>query len=177
MVIHDLSEVECQQALTHASYGRLGCARDDQPYVVPIYFAYDGKHLYGFTTLGQKVEWMRSNPLVCLEVDERTSHDHWTSVIVFGRYEELPDTREHKATRALAHEVLQKRAMWWEPAYIATKHRDHPHSLTPIFYRIHIRTITGQRATSHARETSVSGAEPQTKTWLGRILRHTRAKG
>ena len=35
----------------------------DQPYIVPIYFSYDGKHLYGVTTLGQKIEWMRSNPL------------------------------------------------------------------------------------------------------------------
>jgi nitroimidazol reductase NimA-like FMN-containing flavoprotein (pyridoxamine 5'-phosphate oxidase superfamily) len=38
--------------------------------------------------------------------------------------------------------------MWWEPAYISQAHRDQPHSLTPIFYRIHIEKMTGHRATS-----------------------------
>ena len=37
---------------------------------------------------------MRANPLVCVEWDEVTSFDHWISVIVYGRYEELPDASE-----------------------------------------------------------------------------------
>ena len=54
----------------------------NRPYIVPIYFAYEPDHVYGFTTLRQKVEWMRSNPLVCVEVDEVLSHFRWSSVIV-----------------------------------------------------------------------------------------------
>ena len=38
--------------------------------VVPVNFAFDSKYIYGFTTLGQRVESMRLNPLVCFEVDE-----------------------------------------------------------------------------------------------------------
>ena len=30
--------------------------------------------LYGFTTPGQKVEWMRANPLVCVEVKQGAAH-------------------------------------------------------------------------------------------------------
>jgi nitroimidazol reductase NimA-like FMN-containing flavoprotein (pyridoxamine 5'-phosphate oxidase superfamily) len=148
MFIHELTYEECRHFLQQVSVGRLSCARDNQPYVVPIYFAFDDTYVYGFTTLGQKIEWMRSNPLVCLEVDEMISDQQWTSIIVFGKYEELSDTPEYTSARNRAYAFLQKRAMWWEPAYISQEHRDQPHSLTPIFYRIRIEKMTGHRATS-----------------------------
>lgn len=180
MLIHEMTEDECRAALERVSFGRLACARDNQPYVVPINFSYDGKHLYGFSapaeiygfsTLGQKIEWMRTNPLVCLETDERTSHHEWMSVVVSGRYEELPDTPEFGPARAQAWEVLQKRAMWWEPAYVATQHRE---QFTPIFYRIHIRQMTGRRATLDPVEAAASAAKAPTaeEGWLGSILHH-----
>lgn len=148
MFIHEMTGEECRSVLRASNVGRLACAHDGQPYSVPINFAFDGTYLYGFTTLGQKIEWMRSNPLVCLEVDKVTSDNEWTSIIVFGRYEELPDKPKYKNARARAHAFLQKRAMWWEPAYISQQHRDQPHSLVPIFYRIHVQSMTGHQATS-----------------------------
>ena len=154
MFIHEMTTEECTEALERANFGRLACARDNQPYVVPINFAFDGRYLYGFTTLGQKVEWMRSNPLVCFEVDEVKNHNHWMSVIVFGRYEELPDTPENELARRQAYAFLQKRVMWWEPAYISQEHRDQPHSLTPIFFRISVDSITGHRANPDDAETT-----------------------
>ena len=54
MLIHEMTEDECRAALERVSFGRLACARDNQPYVLPIYFSYDGEHLYGFSTLGTK---------------------------------------------------------------------------------------------------------------------------
>lgn len=171
MLIHEMTEDECRTVLERVGFGRLACARDNQPYVLPIYFSYDGKRLYGFSTLGQKIEWMRSNPLVCLEIGEQTSHHQWMSVVVSGRYEELPDTPEFKYERARAWEVLQKRAMWWEPAYVATEHRE---QLTPIFYRIYIRQMTGRRATRDPVEAAAAvGKAPTTEeSWLGSILHH-----
>ncbi len=152
MFIHEMNEFQCQEVLEQTGVGRLACSKDDQPYVVPIYFSFDGRHIYGFSTLGRKVEWMRTNPKVCLEIDEEKSHEQWTSVLVYGRYEELPDEPEFEAARLAALEVLQKRAMWWEPAYISTEHYDVSHSLTPIFYRIHIEHTTGRRATKDRDE-------------------------
>ena len=177
MFIHEMTEAECRKALEQANFGRLACARDNQPYVVPIYFAYDGKHLYGaiygFATLGQKIEWMRTNPQVCLEIDNRISCDQWMSVIILGRYEELPDRPEYGDARVKAHELLQRRAMWWEPAYMGSKDRDIPHSLTPIFYRIRIDRMTGHRVTpdqGQAIPAVVDTATDQQK-WLGQIQR------
>ena len=153
MFIHEMSRTECKEALARASFGRLGCARNNQPYVLPLNFAFDGNNnLYCFTTLGQKIEWLRSNDLVCFEIDEVKNHNDWSSVIVFGRYEELPDTPEYEAARRMAHGFLQQRAMWWEPAYLSQEHRDNAHSLSPVFFRITIDAVTGHRANSDDSE-------------------------
>ena len=169
MFIHEMSDTDCRRALETASVGRLACAHDNQPYVVPIYFAFDGTYIYGFTTAGQKIEWMRSNEQVCFEMDHIKSDTQWVSIVVFGRYEELPDTPEYQRARDQAYRYLGKRAMWWEPAYISEKHRDQSHSLTPVFYRIHIEKMTGHRATldnEEAVRTAVSGKHG----WLSKLL-------
>ena len=172
MFIHEMTDHECRDALQKASVGRLGCARNDQPYVVPVYFAFDGKHIYGFTTVGQKVEWMRTNPKVCLEIDERISEEKWTSVIVFGHYEELPDEPRYEAARMLAQEVLRQRPMWWEPAFMSDKHRDTSHSVVPVIYRIHIGRLTGHRATPDIVETADAASLIEKEDWIESILRH-----
>jgi nitroimidazol reductase NimA-like FMN-containing flavoprotein (pyridoxamine 5'-phosphate oxidase superfamily) len=94
MMIREMSKEDCLKVLAGARLARLACAHENEPYVVPVYLAYDqaSRCLYGFTTPGQKVEWMRANPLVCVEVDEITAFDQWVSVIAIGHYEELPET-------------------------------------------------------------------------------------
>jgi len=168
MFIHEMTIDECHSALRKASVGRLSCSLNNQPYIVPINFAFDGTYLYGFTTLGQKVEWLRVNPLVSFEIDEIIDPNNWVSIILFGRYEELPDKAEYEKARIKAHSLLQQRPVWWEPAYISQEHRDQPHSLTPIFYRIHIDKITGHRATPEKSETKVATASK--RGWLEKLL-------
>jgi nitroimidazol reductase NimA-like FMN-containing flavoprotein (pyridoxamine 5'-phosphate oxidase superfamily) len=174
MFIHDMTETECRRALNQANVGRLACSHRNQPFVVPIYFAYDGnRHLYAISTIGQKIEWMRANPLVCVEVDELTSHDEWMSVIVFGRYEELPDLPEFQRVRERALALLQRRsAWWWEPACVRENHRDLPHSCAPVSYRIHIDRISGHRATPdivQARDPNLQKS-PVKRSWFANIL-------
>jgi nitroimidazol reductase NimA-like FMN-containing flavoprotein (pyridoxamine 5'-phosphate oxidase superfamily) len=143
MLIHEMTKDECRIALESVSIGTMACARDGQPYVVPTYFSYDGNHIYGVSMLGQKIEWMRANPLVCLQIWDRKNHYQWLSVVVSGRYEELISSREFESERVHAHALLQKRAMWWQPGLVATEHRA---GLMPIYYRMHIVGITGRRA-------------------------------
>ena len=166
MFIHEMTEAECRQALHEAGVGRLACARDNQPYVVPTSFALHHEYIYAFTTLGQKVQWMRENPKVCLEVDQRQTHNSWYSVIVFGHYEELPDRPEYQAARMTAYSLLSKRMMWWEPAAVSVTHRDTAHSLIPIFYRIRIERMTGHRSSPDPTE-GEQLVEPkiQTRHW------------
>ena len=117
MLIQELTTQESLEMLRGMNLGRLACARDGQPYIVPIHFAVDDCYLYGFSTTGKKVEWMRANPLVCIEADQVASSQQWVSIVVSGKYEELPDTLEWQSVRTLAHDLLQKKAMWWEPNF------------------------------------------------------------
>ena len=121
MIIHELTRTASVDLLARAHLGRLACARANQPYVVPIFFAYHENCLYCATTLGQKVEWMRENPLVAVEVDEIDDAQQWQSVVVSGRYEEFADTPAMGDMRKLAWSLLQEaNPLWWEPALAET---------------------------------------------------------
>ena len=145
MFISELTGDECIDLLNRANFGRLACAKADQPYITPISFAYKNRKVHCASTVGQKIEWMRTNSLVCLQVDEVTSPHIWVSVVVFGRYHELPDTPEYKDMRYDAWSALQRRPVWWEPAYVKTVLGAEERPLTPLFFDINIERITGRR--------------------------------
>jgi nitroimidazol reductase NimA-like FMN-containing flavoprotein (pyridoxamine 5'-phosphate oxidase superfamily) len=146
MLIAEIAAKECQEILARNGFGRLGCARDNQPYVVPIYFAYEPGRLYGYSAAGRKIEWMRANPKVCVEVDEVASHFVWTSVILSGRFQELPDTPEFSSQRLNAQLLLEQRMLWWQIASAAGELQGQGETAQPVFYCIHIDSITGHRA-------------------------------
>ena len=168
MLIKDMTVKECQEILAHTGIGRLACVQNNLPYIVPIYFAYGPDHLYGFTTVGRKIEWMRLNPSVCVEVDEITSHTSWTSVIVSGRYEELPDTPEYQSERQQAQMLLEKRFLWWQTAYAAEQLRrgGGGKPSAALFYCIHIDEMTGRRAVPDAVEAAYSGNRSGRRPWI-----------
>jgi nitroimidazol reductase NimA-like FMN-containing flavoprotein (pyridoxamine 5'-phosphate oxidase superfamily) len=160
VLIHEMKPQECRELLARVGMGRLGCARNNQPYVVPIYFAYEPDHLYGFSTVGQKIEWMRDNPLVCVEADEVRTHNQWASVVVLGRYEELPDKPEYGELRRQAQAVLAKRFMWWQTGFAASQSRGGSKPAAPVFYCIHIEEISGHQAAPGKFESSRSPRRP-----------------
>jgi nitroimidazol reductase NimA-like FMN-containing flavoprotein (pyridoxamine 5'-phosphate oxidase superfamily) len=145
MLIQDMTREMSEDLLKRTHVGRLGCARGPQPYVVPISFAYHREFLYSFATIGRKIEWMRANPLVCVEVDEIVSRHEWQTVVIFGRYQELSETPESYRTRLVAHDLLAKTAMWWEPGYVKTLHQGEERRLEPIYFRISISDISGHQ--------------------------------
>ena len=87
--VSDMSPDDMNALLQRESFGHLGCARDGRPYVVPMNYAYDGKELYFFTTHGMKTQFIRTNPQVCLQVEEVVDGTSWRSVMVVGRAIEL----------------------------------------------------------------------------------------
>jgi uncharacterized protein len=146
MRVHEMTRSECEEVLARAQVGRLACSRDDQPYVVPVQVYYEAGTLFGFGTLGQRVEWMRENPLVCLEVEEIVSVRQWTTVLVFGSYEELSKTSlapDHAAARRQAEGLFAQRPSFWAPA---TAKRSSGEPFSPVLYRISITRLTGRRA-------------------------------
>lgn len=143
MRIRELTPAQCRKVLSSTNLARLGCARDNQPYIVPIHFYLEGDHIYSFATAGLKIQWMRLNPRVCLEVDDIADSHHWTSVVVLGRYEELRPAPKHEEPRRRALALFETRAEWWQPA--SGKLGDKEHHI-PVVYRIRIVSISGRRA-------------------------------
>jgi nitroimidazol reductase NimA-like FMN-containing flavoprotein (pyridoxamine 5'-phosphate oxidase superfamily) len=90
-MIRDLTDEEINELLHTERYAHLACCLDNKPYVVPTTYAYDGKHIYMYTHNGRKVDMMRKNPLVCLQVENIVSESVWKSAMVYGTYEELKD--------------------------------------------------------------------------------------
>jgi nitroimidazol reductase NimA-like FMN-containing flavoprotein (pyridoxamine 5'-phosphate oxidase superfamily) len=127
---------------------------------VPSYFAYADNYLYSFATVGQKIEWMRANPLVCVEMDEVATSEEWVSIIIIGRYQELPDTPEWKKDRTLAYELLQQKANWWEPGYAKTIVHGTERPLVPVYFRIQILRVTGH----HSAADSIPVADANSST-------------
>ena len=139
MLIQSMTEPASLELLSRATLWRLACAHEGRPYITPMSVTYDAKALYGFSTVGQKITWMRANPHVCVEVEEVVSRLNWATVIGLGRYEELTS----EADRRYAHDLLERRPAWWEAAYSKTVIDGNERPLKGVFFRISIDQITG----------------------------------
>ena len=164
MQIVEMTAKDCREILTRISVGRLGCSREDQPYVVPIYFVYVPDHLYGFATEGQKIDWMRTNPKVCVEIDEITDHFQWMSVVLCGRYRELPDMPLYAEERDQARKLLETRSLWWQTAFASRRLKSGDDLIPPLFYCIEIDSMTGYRAAADAGESVMATATRASST-------------
>ena len=141
MIVKEMDRSECMALLQATRLGRLGCASGGQPYVVPITYAADGNNLYSFSLVGRKIDWMRQNPKVCVQVDEFGEGREWRSVIAYGRFEELPDRIGSKGQREHAWSLLSRDLEWWEPGALK------PVGQAPaqhLFYRIAVEEVTGR---------------------------------
>jgi hypothetical protein len=170
MVLEELTSRECRAIVERAHLARLACARNNQPYIVPVHVNFYDGSLYAFAPMGQKIEWMRQNPLVCVEIDELTTHKQWDTVIVFGEYEELPDLPEYTEYRTVAERLFQRHPVWWEPGSVTLAR----HSPSPrILFRILISHMTGRRARPDASEAQYlpGRAEPNRHRRLPPVLR------
>lgn len=87
---------------------RIAYAQDNIPYITPVSFGYDGKHLFVHTaTEGRKIEFLKKNNYICFQFESevKTITDpvvacKWTaafkSVIGYGRMIELKSFEEQE---------------------------------------------------------------------------------
>ena len=176
MLIHDMTRQASIDLLARVRLCRLACAHEGQPYITPTYCAYEANYLYSFSRLGQKITWMRANPLVCVQADELVSPRDWATVIVLGKYEELPDTPQYEEHRKHTFNLLHRRPVWWEPGYMKTALSEKAQPMEFVYFRIHIAQISGHRGvpdTVSGRKLSATHEAPV--GWLRQILgRHNR---
>jgi len=91
-----LSEAEAIELVKAGKIGRLGCVDQEGPYVVPINYLLDAGEIYSHALPGKKINAMRAEPRVCLQVDHIQDDLHWSSAIVFGRFEEIRNPQRRR---------------------------------------------------------------------------------
>lgn len=146
MILREMTKEENLAIVSSGRLARLACARDGQPYMVPIHYAFADHALYSFSMPGQKIEWMRSNPKVCVQIDDLSTARDWKSVVVYGVFEELPDRIGTKVEREHAWSLLEKHANWWEPGSLKPVLAPISGASKHLFYRIRIESMTGRQA-------------------------------
>lgn len=96
-----------EEMLQRAQILRIALSLADQPYLVPLCFAYQSGHLYFHSTsIGRKMDTLQQNPKVCFEVELETKvvakgipcewEMHYASVIGFGTAHLIEDREEKK---------------------------------------------------------------------------------
>ena len=142
----ELSKEQVEQLLSSQALGRLACCSNNQPYIVPITYAYDGEYIYGHTNEGAKLNTMRVNPNVCFEVDLMTSMVDWKSALVYGYFEELEGEKAEEARGYFFNKVF--------PLLTSSTVHAHQHEVTSriddrnrvkfVMFRIRINKMTGR---------------------------------
>lgn len=90
-MLGELNREQIEALLKSETIVRIGCYADGNVYVVPVTYAYDGVYLYAHSKDGMKIDMMRKNPEVCIEIDAMQNMANWQSVIAKGKFEELTD--------------------------------------------------------------------------------------
>jgi nitroimidazol reductase NimA-like FMN-containing flavoprotein (pyridoxamine 5'-phosphate oxidase superfamily) len=142
MIVRNMTTVECYRVIKAECLARLACAEDNLPYIVPIQYAYANSRLFSFSMPGQKIDMMRSNPHVCLEIDHVADTRHWRCVVIRGTFKEMKTDQE----RQMAWENLQDRNDWWEPGALKPTPQQLTTERSHLFYEVVIESMTGREA-------------------------------
>lgn len=142
MHIKIMAETECLAFIRGVRTGRLACSRNDMPYVVPIHYVCSGSSIVSFSMPGQKMDFMRSNPNVCFEVETIERHDKWTCVIVTGTFHEFTSPEDKQEAWGL----LQEHNDWWEIGSQPVRDHREEADRAPSFFSISMDSITGRQA-------------------------------
>jgi nitroimidazol reductase NimA-like FMN-containing flavoprotein (pyridoxamine 5'-phosphate oxidase superfamily) len=140
--IREMSNDEAETLLEQVKYGHLGCAVNDEPYVVPVHYSYHRPDIYIYTTDGRKSEIISVNPRVCLQVERVQDDGHWQSVLVTGDASRLEDPADKDAALKIILDDNPKLA----PAVSLKWSNNWIRENVEVIYRITPSKITGRQA-------------------------------
>ncbi|MEX0863278.1 MAG: pyridoxamine 5'-phosphate oxidase family protein [Acidimicrobiia bacterium] len=87
-----ISREEALAVLGSAPVAHIGVIEGGEPYVTPMSYVVDGERMLFRTMAGRKLEGIRINPVVCVEVSKYdNATGDWVSVIVRGTATETED--------------------------------------------------------------------------------------
>lgn len=139
--IWPLEQKESIELIERNRFGHLACHSIDDIYVVPITYAAEGGYIYSHSREGKKIEMMRNNPYICIQVEEVQEFNKWKSVIAWGEFEELSGDMATLGMRMLLRRVLsvekQKQRSELEIDFSAQLE-------SAVIYRMRMQKMTGR---------------------------------
>ncbi|BHH82895.1 pyridoxamine 5'-phosphate oxidase family protein [Desulforhopalus sp. 52FAK] len=132
---------------------RIALAKDNQPYIVPVSYGYDGEAIYfhTYSKRGLKLDYLAANKKVCFEIENNVAlvvHDEnpceWSfnfqSVVGFGEVTELTsDTSKSIGLQSIMKQYSDKK---WSFEGIP---------LTAVaVWKINIESMTGKQSLNYA---------------------------
>jgi nitroimidazol reductase NimA-like FMN-containing flavoprotein (pyridoxamine 5'-phosphate oxidase superfamily) len=156
--IEEMSREDMKDMLRQVGYGHLGCSRNNEPYVVPVHYAYSEAFIYLYTTEGKKVEIIRENPRVCLQVESVTDNQNWKSVIVTGDAEQVVNEEEREKALEMIAEInptlMPAVSVHWMDSWVREN--------VEVILRLEAKLMTG-RATVEESGTDAMFAPDETR--------------
>ena len=145
----DLTSSECIRLLKNNYTGHLGFISKGDPHVIPITYHYNqaDNTIISYSEEGHKINAMRDNGSVSLQVEDIISNSNWQSVLVLGTFEEIKGSN----AKLLLHQFTEG-----VKNILKVKERKHPEFISefssktysggiPIVYRINVSEMKGKR--------------------------------
>ncbi len=145
----DLPTSESAHVFRNNYIGHLAYLSKGKPSVIPINYYFDPTEniIISYTAEGHKIDAMRKNNSVAVQVEEMQSMFNWESAMVHGKFEELKGSvakqKLHQSTEGIKSIIRQKEHKevefineFWSKIYARG---------IPIVYQIKILEMVGKR--------------------------------
>lgn len=145
-MIIDLTKAECEAIVASNRYAHMACRDGDEPYLVPITYVYDGDFFYGYTHEGKKIELLRKNPTMCVQVENVKGGREWESVMCWGLFEEVTDPKDIQNVKLLFADQYGTSVLAGEepPVSPMVERLNLPRDERVVVYRMRPYRVTGR---------------------------------
>jgi len=147
-MILKLGKSKCRTLLSENYIGHLAYIYNNSPYVIPITYYYDDSTnaLIGYSGNGHKINALRINNEVSVEVSEINSVNNWKSVVTHGTYREFLGSASkfnlHKFSEGVKEIIKTKEGK--DLKFLSEFSSKIYKEGSPIVFKIDIEEITGR---------------------------------
>jgi uncharacterized protein len=140
---------DCFQILNNNYIAHLAYIYNNAPFIIPITYYFDQKEniIISYSNEGHKINALRLNPFVAIQLEEISSINDWKSVQVIGEFEELNGSEAKMQLHKFAQNVKIIMAIKEDknPELIDSFSSKLNKGSIPIVYRIKVKEIIGKQ--------------------------------